>query len=199
MYYASDGAPWKFERWKDITKVRFGLFPDDDDELPNGWTRDDAKYIYSYFQQFSRVSNKSKMSFSSAKTNGNQIPGRNLWRTWVTGIVKDAGIHRIIAQTLTDICLHPVTLSISSKNGHWPDGRTLLPLAIDPVGLALFGPEVLDAVGRIDMELREWTQAIIQRTWTNLHSQFNRSQKKIKKLEEQATQAFQSEIFLLSL
>ena len=70
-----------------LTQVSFGLFPADDDQLPEG-----------------------RINFSAARKNGPQVPGRNHWRNWVTEVIKDSGVHRIITQVLMENSLHPLTI-----------------------------------------------------------------------------------------
>ena len=73
------------------------------------------------------------------------------------------------------------------------------PLAVDNVALELFGGDALDPLGRLQLELRDSTQAVIQRTWKNLGDQLKRSRKRITKLEAKATEAFLSESHFLPL
>lgn len=63
-------------------------------------------------------------------------------------------------------------------------------MAVDPVGSTLFGPEALDNFGRVHSDLRQTTQALIQRTWTNLYNQIQRSKGRIVGLEKDAMDAF---------
>ncbi|RXW17371.1 hypothetical protein EST38_g8476 [Candolleomyces aberdarensis] len=84
LYYDIPGAPWKWSRWKEITGVKHGLFPNDDAELPPGWTRDMARAIHSYFEAYRALpSEESKHAFSSGKDQTGDSSGRAQWRSWV--------------------------------------------------------------------------------------------------------------------
>jgi hypothetical protein len=203
MYFDGDGAPWTFPQWRRLTHVSFGLFAAADDQLPEGWTRENANFIRSYFDQYNKHTKEdARITFSAARKNGPQVPGRNHWRNWVTKVIKDSGVHRIITQVLMENSLHPLTICLNSRSGSldfWPDGRMYVPLAVDNVALELFGSDALDPLGRLQLELRDSTQAIIQRTWKNIGDQLKRSRKRITKLEAEATEAFLSESRFLPL
>jgi hypothetical protein len=57
-------------------------------------------------------------------------------------------------------------------------------LAIDPIGLALFGEECYaDGLDRIQNSLRQSTGSLITRTWILLRANFDRSKKRVDILE----------------
>jgi len=192
--FIDDQAPWNFPQWQAITGVIHGLFPEDDSLLPKGWTRETANSVRSYFDQYSKKKKEDdKIKFASGRAGGHQVPGRDLWRKWVTEGWKTWKIHSRIIQVLSSENLHPLTLALGSKTGSlesWPPGAQYIPMAVDPVGAVLFGPESQDIYGRIHADLRQTTQALIQRTWTNLYNQTQRSRTRIVNLEKDATDAF---------
>lgn len=192
--FLNNGAPWSFPEWQAITGVLHGLFPEDDSLLPKGWTRETANSVRSYMDQYSKKKTEDdKIKFAAARAGGDQVPGRNIWRNWVTEGWKAWKIHSKIIEALSSENLHPLTLALSSKTGSldaWPPGAQYIPMAVDPVGAMLFGPESLDRFGRVHAELRQTTQALIQRTWTNLYNQTQKSKARIINLEKDATDAF---------
>lgn len=199
MYYDGDGAPWTFRRWQEICGVIHGLFPDDDNLLPAGFTRSNAQFIASYFDQYNKKPKEDdKIKFSAARTGADSVPGRDYWRLWVTDLWKVAKLHARITEVLSRENLHPLTLALNSKTGSIdirPNAMHVLPLAVDAVGKALFGEDSFDRLGRVKMELRPTTQALITRTWLNLSNQITRSKSRIDKLKGEATQAFESKSF----
>jgi TATA-binding protein-associated factor len=195
MYVDYDGAPWNFPQWKELTGVVHGLFPKDDKELPKGWTRSMADEIESYFNQFGKQpSEDEKIKFASARS---EAPGRKAWSDWVKVLWKKKNLHAKIIEILSSENLHPYTLS--SQNcalDTWPDASQYVPLAVDPVGLALFGEECL-AGDRVRMALRDSTKAMISRTWSVLNNSRSRSEKRMVTLEAEAIEAFKGKIIAL--
>ena len=122
--------PWAFPQWQRLTRVSFGLFPANDDQFPEGWTQSET-FIRSYFGQYNKHTKEdADINFSAARNlNGAQVPGRKShWRNWVTKVIKDSGVHRIITQVLMENSLHPLTICLNSRSGSldfWPDGRIM--------------------------------------------------------------------------
>jgi TATA-binding protein-associated factor len=187
--------PWNFPDWKAITGVQHGLFPQDDALLPGGWTRDQAEFVRSYFDQFNKKhTEEEKAAFSSARKNSNQVPGRQIWRDFVTKGWKMWRIHTRIAAVLSSENLHPLTLALSSKHGNMdkiPRSVDYIYGAIDPVARVLFGAEALDRNGRLEMDLRRSLHGLIYRTWHNLRNQIVRSKDRLVILEKEAIEAFE--------
>jgi hypothetical protein len=194
MYYDLDGAPWHFVTWKALTGVHNGLFPEDDSQLPDGWDRQTATAISSFFDQFRAcMTEDEKINFSSVKKKGQNVPGRTAWRNWVTKIWKDAKIHEIITKVLSAENLHPHALAAQSDSPEtWPSAAMWVPLAIDAVALALFGEECYaDGVERVRSCLRNTTGTLITRTWLVLYNDLKRYKKKVESLEAVAIQSFE--------
>lgn len=187
--------PWDLPEWQAITGIKHGLFPDDDALLPKGWTRETANFIESYFDQFDKKpTEEAKASFSSARKNASQVPGRQLWRDFVTKKWKTWGLHAKIAGVLATESLHPLTLALSSKSQSiekLPRSADYIHTAVDPVGRVIFGAEALDQHGRVKMELRRSLHALIYRTWLNLKNQVVRSKDRIAVLEKNTKDALE--------
>lgn len=200
MYIMPDcpGAPWNFSVWRELTGVRHGLFPADDDKLPKGWTRQTANEISSYFDQFRAcMSEDEKIKFSSMTQEGVQmVPGRKAWRDWVTKLWKKAKMHEKIIEVLSAQNYHPYSLMNEEESPpSWPEAGIYVPLLIDPVGLALFGDECFSESGRemVRVRLRNPVKAIITRSWLTLYTNLNRLKKSIILLEVEAIQAFEGD------
>lgn len=187
LFY-TNGAPWSWTNWKDITGIHNGLFPLDDALLPKGFTRQDVVEIQSYFNLYNaQPSEDAKVRFA-ARNKGDNIPGRKKWRDWVNIRWKEWRIHGRITDVLTTGNLHPSM--IMANDSSWPLGETYIPLIVDAVAQDLFGVESFDSSGRLAGQYRLITQQLIQRTWINIGKQTKRSQKRLLVLEDAATRAF---------
>ncbi len=194
MYYAADGAPWKFIAWKELTGVYHGLFPKDDNLLPETWSRQTANQIQSYFEQYRALpSEEEKIKFAASKGTTHHVPGRKAWREWVSKIWRTGKVHEKIYDVLSSENIHPYTLiSQDDSSNVWPPANYWVPLAIDSVGLALFGEECYSGkLDRMRLSLRHPTGALITRTWIVLRNNFDRSKKRIDVLESEAIGAFE--------
>lgn len=186
-------VPWKLPQWQKLTGVAHGLFPTDDDLLPKGWTRQDALQVRSYHDQYSKkTTHDARIALSTGRAV--QLPGREVWKKWVTLGWKEWCIHAKITQILTENQLHPLAIMRASRSGseEWPRGDDYIPLVVDSVAMALFGREVLDSLGRVSGDARKTVQALIQRTWTNLRAQVGRGRSRLSILEQAAIDAFES-------
>ncbi|KAJ2926192.1 hypothetical protein H1R20_g10908, partial [Candolleomyces eurysporus] len=84
LYYDIPGAPWNWSHWQEITGVKHGLFLNDNQKLPSGWTCKMANAIHSYFEAHcALLSEDSKHTFSSGKDQPGDSSGRAQWRSWV--------------------------------------------------------------------------------------------------------------------
>jgi hypothetical protein len=194
MYLVADGAPWAFDTWKEITGVLHGLFPPSDKHLPRGWNRQKANDVSSYFDQYrAKTTEDAKIKFSSMKKDAQMVPGRKAWRDLVVKIWKDSKIHETIIKVLSDQNLHPYTILFQSGDSStWPEADHWVPLAVDPVGVALFGEECYsDGIERVRPVLRSTTRALITRSWILLYAGLERSKKQYSDLESKAIAAFE--------
>ncbi|KAF8951749.1 P-loop containing nucleoside triphosphate hydrolase protein, partial [Flammula alnicola] len=186
------GIPWDYPVWQAATGVKHGLFPEDPKLLPKGWTPEDASNIASYFDQYrAKPTEDEKIAFVSQRR-GTALPGRKKWRDWINAIWRSAGIHdKIIAVIAANNC-HPLSLSFEQTEdaSSWPMGAIWLPVCLDAIAVELFGDECLDAMGRLPERFRAPTQALAQRTWTNLTKRLDRSKKRFAIYEQEALEAF---------
>lgn len=111
-------APWCFPQWQSITGVRHSLFPEDDSLLPKDWNRANANSVRSYFDQYSKKKKEDdKIKFASDRAGGDQLPGRDFWRKWVSNGWKEWKIHSKVIEVLSSENLHPLTIALNSKTG----------------------------------------------------------------------------------
>ena len=203
LYYASPGAPWVYPTWQDVTGVRHGLFPADDDKLPYGWTRQMAGAIESYFDQYNqRKTEDEKIRFAAARKRAgeDEVAGRPLFRDWVTACYGIWNVHSIITQAFSEAHVHPIQI-MSSNNDltNFPSSNTYLPLVIDQIALLLFGPEALDKSGHLLLALRDSFLVLLQRTWQNCSRQTLRSKNRLVSNEKAAIDAFEGKISTLQV
>lgn len=191
-----DGAPWGWPVWQGLTGVKHGLFPEDDSQLPQGISRQDALEVLSYFNQYQALPTEDQKIKFTNQRQGTMVSGRNKWRSWITAGWKTWKIHAIIEEVLTSEGLHPVTLMLTSDDMEaWPPSDMYVPIALDAVALALFGEESMDSSGRLAAKYRTATQHLVQRSWITLHKQSNRNKARLAALEEAATKAFNGQCY----
>jgi len=190
MYHAAEGAPWSYLKWQETTGVGYGLFPGEDDQLPQNWTRQTAEDIRSYFKMYKEKRKEAdRVAFSSSRAS--HIPGLQFWRTWVRQLWKEKGMQSRITSVLSEENLHPIVLMRHSTDQKWPQGAMYAVQAADAVGLELFGEDAMDGLGHVHANIKPSVTAIIQRTWNNLNTQYKRSVSRIGDLEEKAIVAFE--------
>jgi hypothetical protein len=203
-FFLENDAPWNWKNWQDITNVHHGLFPPEDNLLPQGITRRDVEDITSYFDKYGAKSTEdAKIKFAS-QSKGDHLPGRNKWRDWITAGWKSWNIHGKISEVLIQEQLHPHSIILvehdETQRNPKPDGKpkteeipkaeTYIPLSLDAVAQILFGDESLDPTGRLSGRYRHVTLQLVQRTWINITKQLKRSQNRLGQLEDAATRAF---------
>jgi hypothetical protein len=193
-----EGAPWIFSRWQEITGIIHGLFPSDDALLPRGLNRQDSNDIRAYFQHYKSIRDEeSKKKFLGGTRPGLHFPGRKKWNAFVNKHWEKWGIHDLIVKSLKESHTHPIDIIIQCGTLEmWPDAGTYLPMAIDMVGVSLFG---LDAFGNRDLlpeELRRRVTVFCQRTWTRIRRRVITDRGKLEDCETLAIQAFESNFFL---
>lgn len=69
------------------------------------------------------------------------IPGHKTWQDWIAEGWKSWKIHAKINNILRAENLHPFMLAANWIQGFWPDTKTWVSIAVDPVRTALFGEE----------------------------------------------------------
>ncbi|KAF9443968.1 hypothetical protein P691DRAFT_808051 [Macrolepiota fuliginosa MF-IS2] len=191
--YSLDGAPWSWSVWQDLTNIRHGLFPDDDDHLPPGWTRKDAIDVASYFRAYNNLASEDqKLQFSSNKGNSS-YPGRAIWNSFVTRNWNRWGIHNLVVEELRDWEVHPVMIlnRERSTSGSWPDAGSYLPKILDTLGMKLFGEEAFPPGAEVlTFDLRRCLQIIAQRPWDTIRKQVSVLRNRPAETESTALSAF---------
>lgn len=190
--WTENSAPWAFPRWQDITGVHHGLFPLDDTQLPSGLSRSDVVSIQSYFKQYSNIATEdNKIKFARSRR-GAAVPGRDIWQRYVQKSIKSWKIHDIIIEGLRQSNVHPIDLLLASNDKQWPLANHYIPLAIDSIGISLFGTEALDEMDRIPMTFRTALQSLIQCTWNTLRQQITAAMNKLSENQEKAIKSLES-------
>lgn len=190
LYFAVKGAPWMFTQWQEITGVRHGLNPDNDEHLPSDLSREEVESIMLYFLQYKeKASEEEKIKFASkAKKNGKDpIPGRGLWQSWVTKHYSTHWkVNTRIAKILSSLGLHPEQLMTESGETTPPNSSSYLPIALETIARELFGSDALDSHGRLLSKLREPTLVLAQRTWMLEVKSIGSRKKRVEKLKAKA-------------
>jgi len=190
--HGKEGRPWIWVRWQELTGVHFGLFPADDGRLPDGWDRATSDEVAAFFDRFERIpTEEERIKFVSQRKGGHEIPGRGKFTSWVNALWKKCKMNDIIIKVLRQEELHPVNIMVALENlDDWPAGDSWIPLALDAVGLELFGPEAMTCNGRLGTNDRNCVQIFIQRTWGNIRKTVIRSKVRIVTLERAALASF---------
>lgn len=190
LFFAVPGAPWTFPRWQEITGVDHGLNPKDDNNLPSGLSRADATHVDSYFSRYNaQPSEDDKIKFASTARKNNKDPcaGRQIWQTWVNARYSPQWkINSRISKILSSLGLHPQQIMAENGESTPPSSASYLPLALDAIGLDLFGPEALDNNKRLITKLREPTLILAQCTWRLEIKSMKGRKKRVEKLREKA-------------
>lgn len=171
LYYLDPGAPWKWDRWKELTDVRHGLFPDDDDDLPSGWSRDDARNIHSFFESYRALpTEEAKHAFVQAPKKGRgDHPGRLPFRKWVVKNWPRWKIWLLICQAFEAKGITYLQSMVDNESAELPKTMAIAE-AFDHIAHALFGDDALTKTGKVKVELRDPVKILAIRAATNLRS-----------------------------
>lgn len=196
--FFANGAPWNWPSWQEITGVSNGLFPDDDRLLPGAWTRQDAHDIQSYFRQYQSLENEQSRIKFTANTKGSaSIPGRKKWTDFISKIWEKAPIHNLIVEGLRKHGVHPITLVARGDSfDMWPKADTYIPLALDTIGMLLFGQEAFGDNEILPYTTRKYLTVLVQRSWNRIREQIHRDKGNLVKLEQTTTKAFEGMSFI---
>jgi TATA-binding protein-associated factor len=188
LAHGTDGVPWDIDAWKDITGVQCGLFPEDDNSLPPGMSRSDAKDIATYFDVLHKKGTQEKqLKFSRAR---DHYVGRRTWNDWVSKRYKKWGLHDLTVKAMKDSSCHPHMIMKADEADTWPDADVVANLAQPAVGLALFGSDGLTSLNMVKPALRTLVNAIVLRTLDALKSRFNRTRNNAEVYREKAENAY---------
>ncbi|KXN84276.1 SWI/SNF-like matrix-associated actin-dependent regulator [Leucoagaricus sp. SymC.cos] len=191
--YAVGGAPWQWPTWQKLTGICHGLFPQDDKDLPPGWTRKDAEDIESYFTGYLNQGSEEDMQRFSKKSGTPAYPGRNLWNSYVQKMWSRWKIHAIIVDELKAADIHPQDILIRENDPHltWPNADSYLPQIFDSLGLRIFGDEAFpDGSEVLRSALRAPLRMLIQRSWTSIRVHVGNIKKRAAEREAVARAAF---------
>jgi TATA-binding protein-associated factor len=193
--YFLGGCPWIWPTWQKITGVKHGLFPADDALLPKGWTRQHALDIQSYFHQYSLVSTD-ELKIKFASNSNKHVPGRTKWNSWISSNWEVWDVHTRIVEGLRQHSIHPISLIVSSGDTDtWPNSSFYIPIALDTIGMSLFGPEPFGDSDLLPPEIRPILTAMIQRSWARIREQVITDRKKLVDTEVAALKAFDGTLF----
>ncbi|KAF8871323.1 P-loop containing nucleoside triphosphate hydrolase protein [Infundibulicybe gibba] len=193
LYYPG-GHPWDWPVWQELTGVRHGLFPPVDSDLPKNWTREDANDIESYFRQYRVLAKEEeKIKFATARRGGSSHPGRQKWTAFVGKSWAKWGLHTKIVEGLRSHSIHPIQILLgegSSNLEPWPNADQYVPMAIDTIGLALFGEEAFAGAPLLPLQHRKPLAAIVQRSWSRIREQVRKDKGRLQEIEQAALAAF---------
>ncbi|KAJ3557756.1 hypothetical protein NP233_g11663 [Leucocoprinus birnbaumii] len=192
--YAEDEAPWNWPAWQELTNVHHGLFPPDDENLPEGWTRQNANDVLSYFNAYMRFDREEdRVQFAEERMGNSQYPGRDFFKKWVKDKWKKWGIHNIIVEALQEAGIHPATILRGSPGIPWPCANDYVASVLDSLGLTLFGDEAFPSGGAVLFgEPRTVVKILVQHSWSAICGQVYTSRRSASKHEETARHAWNS-------
>ncbi|RDB19056.1 Transcription regulatory protein SNF2 [Hypsizygus marmoreus] len=192
--YSSKGTPWEWSNWQDITKIRQGLFPDDDKNLPPGWTRKNAIDVQSYFRAYHQLPSEEKKIAFATNSKASAYPGREFWNAWVCRHWNSWGIHNFVVGELREWNVHPLNILIREHhdvNVVWPTSDFYIPMILDSLAMKLFGEEAFpDGSDVLTTELRKCLQIIAQRSWSTIRKQVGAMKSRRNEIEATALAAF---------
>lgn len=202
LYNACDQAPWSWPTWQGITGIHNGLFSEEDRHLPPGWTREDSSDIHSWFIH-ARASLGASDYAENAQESADRpdLPGKQKWMRFVQRKWEAWNVHGTVVKILRENNIHPIQIIVNEGNLQtWPSADTFSPIAIDAVGLAIFGSEALGPKDIFSLPVRRCISDFIQRSWSRIRVQVMRDRGKLASLEEGARAAFRSEsVYLAAL
>ncbi|RXW13276.1 hypothetical protein EST38_g12578 [Candolleomyces aberdarensis] len=172
MWATVDGAPWIYPAWQTRTGVFGGFHTSDDNLLPPGLTKEDVDNILKYLRHLNSIQNeddKNKFAAGSLSSDNGIWPGRALWNDWIRKKMSGQWrVHQTIAEALSSLSIHPSQIMAEERAfTQKPPGETYIPMALDKIGLELFGPEAMTASGLLRPPLRHLTSLLAARTWEN--------------------------------
>jgi hypothetical protein len=182
------GAPWGWPTWQKITGVKKGLFPENDCDLPPGWTRQDALDIHSWFLLCKQTGNQTGHSEIGAA-----MPGKARWIRFIQSKWESWQIHDIIVMQLREQRVHPIQIVINEGSlTSWPKADGYVAAAMEHVGLAIFGSDSLGTEDIFPFAVRRCLGVFIQRSWTRIRERLQKDRGLLVDLEESALAAFKS-------
>lgn len=194
--YSCNGAPWAWPVWQELTNVHHTLFPENDADLPPGWTRQNAIDVQSYFRAYiSQPSEEKKIVFAYNEKNS-RYPGREFWNAFIARRWNSWGIHTLIVDELREYDIHPLEILIRQNDltAPWPSADTYVPIILDTLGMRLFGEEAFQpGVSVLAPDLRKCVMMLAQRSWNTLRLQVQSMKARPSEIEAAALAAFAGE------
>jgi TATA-binding protein-associated factor len=193
--HADGGSPWMWPVWQERTGIIHGLFPPDDQHLPKGWSREDANDIKSYFHQYIQIDDERARIKFARGTNDGAVPGRKKWAQFVAKNWPKWDIHALIVEGLLKNNVHPISLLIESGSldpKNWPLATLYVPIALDTIGLLVFGSEAFNDSEILPLERRICLTYFVQRSWARLREKVAADRKRLDETETAALKAFDS-------
>ncbi|KAJ3563513.1 hypothetical protein NP233_g8897 [Leucocoprinus birnbaumii] len=193
--YEINGAPWNWPAWQERTGITHGLFPEDDKQLPPGWTRQDAIDVKAYFDAYIQLKTEDqKIRFATkTKGSGSNFPGRLVWNSFVSRYWNQWGIHNLIVEELREGDIHPMAIigrELELK-GRWPHADNYVSTVLDSLGMRLFGEEAFPPnCTVVPTMLRKALQVFAQRSWNTIRGQIKGMKKNRNEIEATAKAAF---------
>lgn len=199
-FWLLSGSPWSWQTWKDLTGLSDGLFPNDDSKLPLGLTRNKVESIKAFISEYSNLSKEDDKIKFLQKRGSVPNAGRDAWLDISSKVWKKAKIHDHIVKCFRDVRIHPADLcSNNSTNPSNIKAEDYLPLAIDSIGLQLFGPDILDSSSSLVAQpYRSLVRQVAMQSWESLRYHLIRASTKLPELKEKALEAIKGQ-YLRSL
>jgi TATA-binding protein-associated factor len=196
LYYL-DGLPWNCTQWQEITGIKHGLFPADDGQLPKGWTRRDCEDVHSYFQQYNLVDTEdNKIKFAVTSRGGASIPGRKIWNEFVQKSWEKWNIHGRIMDGLRKHGVHPISILVREGDlDSWPKPETYVPMALDTIGMLVFGADAFDNAEILSYPVRKCLSIFVQRSWARVRLQVRKDRARLSSIETSAMTAFEGTLY----
>ena len=188
--HAFGGLPWVYPVWQELTGMRHGLFPHDDQDLPKGWTRNDARDIQSFFHQYNQIPPKETTAHQQFASGKNDIiPGWKKWAQFVQNHWKSWGIE-IHPLTIINSNGIPIHIDGVFNNAAWPHSDLYITAAIDTIAMSIFGPEAFGDADILPSPLRLPVKLIIQRSWGRIRDQLRSDMNRLDEMEKSVMKAF---------
>lgn len=190
------GYPWNWPAWQNITGVYHGIFPADDSLLPKGWNRQDAVDIKSYFEQYNQIAGEEQKIKFASSTN-KFVPGRTRWNKWINSNWEVWDVHRLTVEALRAHGVHPISLVVTNGDtDFWPNSNHYIPIALDTIGMSIFGPEAFGDSELLPPEIRPILTSMAQRSWARIREQVKSDRKKLVDFESAALKAFDGRLLV---
>ncbi|KAJ3566667.1 hypothetical protein NP233_g6859 [Leucocoprinus birnbaumii] len=193
--YENDGAPWQWQAWKERTGIHHGLFPDDDEHLPPGWSRQDALDVKAYFDAYTSLTTEDqKIKFATKpKGGGSNFPGRLIWNSFVSRYWNKWGLHGLIVMEFREADIHPMAIMSREThlNGSWPHADNYVPNILDTLGMKVFGEDAFPPNCLVlSTPVRRSLQVFAQRSWNTIRGQVRGLRTRRNEIEATAKAAF---------